>query len=243
MEIGFEAVEANLRAALAVFARAHPEGETRAYPGVAAACSGFDYSMFNTAVLTAPVERESDLEIRIKIAASYYASRKLPWSLWVCRDWLAKPVRGRLEDVCYRNFLHLVVEMPALAAVRLAPPVRALPELRFRPVADARTRAGFTHLMMAVYAIPSQTCRGIYESEKTWARNFAGYVGYLDSEPVTSAAVVSEAGVAGVYAVATLAAHRRKGYGEAAVRHALEQTRIAAGVEATVLESSESGYR
>lgn len=240
--MAFEAIDANLRAALATFARAHPEGATRSYPGVAISCSGFEYSMFNAAVVTEAVENESTLDLRLKIAATYYSSRRLPWSLWICQDWLAKPVRRRLEDVCYRNFLHCVTEMPAMEAERLAPPIRPLPALCIRSVNDSRTRTDFSQIMMTAFAIPSRTCRGIYEAEETWGGSFAGYVGYLDGEPVASTAIVAEAGVAGLYAVATLPGYRRKGYGEAIIRHALEQCRRETGIETTVLQSSESGY-
>ncbi len=244
MAARFEAMEANLHATLAIFSRAQAAGEVRAYPGVAVSCSALDFSMFNSAALTAPVESEAELDVRIKIAAAYYALKQLPWSFWVGKGWLGKQPRRRLEDIFLRNGLHLVVQLPGMAAERLLPPVRPLPAPNCQRVSDERTRAAFTHIMASTFGIPFRMCHEIYESEKTWSGgDFTGYVAYADEEPVATAATLIAAGVAGVYALATLAAHRRKGYGEAVMRYALETARREAGIEATVLESSAPGLR
>ena len=243
MALRFETMEANLRAALEIFSRAQPAGETRAYPGVAVACSALDFSMFNSVVLTGPAESEAELDIRIKIAAAYYAVKRLPWSFWVSQGWLGRQARRKLESVFSRNGLHLVVELPGMAAERLLPPVRPLAALNCQRVSDERTRAAFTYIMAAAFGIPFSLCRAIYEAEKTWTGDFAGYVAYADEEPVATAATLTAAGVAGVYALATLAAYRRRGYGEAVMRHALEAARRETGIEATVLEASAPGLR
>ena len=78
--------------------------------------------------------------------------------------------------------------------------------------------------------------------QSVW-RRFTGYVGYHDEEPVSTAAVVVGAGVAGVYNVATLPGSQGRGYGEAIMRHALEQARRQHGVETTILQSTPAGYR
>jgi len=74
-----------------------------------------------------------------------------------------------------------------------------------------------------------------------WKR-FAAYVGYVNGEPVATAATLLGGGAVGVYNVATLPDHRRHGYGEAVMRHALEQARREHGIECSTLQSTPAGY-
>ncbi len=236
-------MEENLRCALCTFARAKSSGEVRGYPGITVCCSAVNFSMFNSSVLTAPVESASQLDQRIRTAASYYEGRGLPWSFWLCREWVSPGVRGKVSEVMLKNGLHLVVDMPGMEASRLAAPSRPLPELVIRRVGDNPTRADFNHIMAAMFGIPFSISRDVYDSPTTWQGSLTGWIGYLDREPVATAASLVAGGVAGIYAVATVPEHRRKGYAEVVMRHALAQARVASGIEHTVLQSSDQGYR
>lgn len=237
------AIEENLRATLAMFARAKSTGETRAWPGVAVCCSAVEFSMFNATVLTSAVQSVAELDERIGIATAYYASRQLPWSFWVCEGWLGRSVRGKVGDAFYHHRLHLVVDLPGMTANFIAPPTRTLPALEYRRVGDAQTRSAFSHIMSMSFGIPSAISRQIYEAEGTWRGGFTGWIGYLDGAAVTTTATLVAGGVIGVYAVGTLPSRQRSGYGEAVMRHALEQARAESGLERSVLESSDAGFR
>ncbi|MFO0848416.1 MAG: GNAT family N-acetyltransferase [Gemmataceae bacterium] len=66
------------------------------------------------------------------------------------------------------------------------------------------------------------------------------YVGRVGGEAVAAAGLVVGGGVAGVYAVSTRAAHRRRGYGTAMMARLLADAR-AAGLPAAVLQASADG--
>jgi GNAT superfamily N-acetyltransferase len=234
---GFEAVERNLHATLAVFGRAKPGGESRELDGVAVTSSAIQFSMFNSAVLTAPVSNARELDRRIRTARDFFSARGLGWSFWVCQGWMGPGARGVVGDISYRNGLHEVTEMPGMEAAALAPPARNLPKLEFRRVRDAATRSDFGYIMVAGFGLPTWVAREIYESEGTWGDDFTGWVGYAGDVPVTTAATLATGAAVGVYAVGTPPPHRRKGYAEQVVRHALWE----AGAETSVLESSEAG--
>ena len=62
------------------------------------------------------------------------------------------------------------------------------------------------------------------------------YVGYLAGEPVAAAELAEGGGVVGLYNVATLAAHRRRGFGSAVIRRCLLDAR-APGYGTAVLQA------
>jgi ribosomal protein S18 acetylase RimI-like enzyme len=237
----FRAMEENLRATLANFSRAN-SGETREFPGVAVTSSGVQFSMFNSALLTSPVSTPREIEQRIQTAGQFFAARNLPWSFWVCQGWIEQDLRSKVGIVFDRNRMHLVVELPGMAAERIEPPERPLPRLTIRRVSQFDTRADFNHIMSIAFGIPMPISRAVYEAERTWTGDFTGYVAYSEDLPASSAAIVVTGSVAGVYAVGTLPYCQHRGYGEAVMRHALEQVGVANAIECTVLQSSEAGF-
>ena len=128
-----------------------------------------------------------------------------------------------------------------MAAERLRAPCRALPRLEMRQVGDAQSEKAFCDIGAICFNVPSAWFREIFEDPKVWKSGFVGYVGYLNGEPVSTAATVIAAGVVGVYNVATAPLYQRRGYGEALMRHALDQAREQSGIERTVLQSTPQG--
>jgi ribosomal protein S18 acetylase RimI-like enzyme len=92
--------------------------------------------------------------------------------------------------------------------------------------------------MTVAFGLPPPVAREIYESEGTWSGGLTGWLGYRGDVAVTSAATLATGAAVGVYAVGTPPSHRRKGFAEAIVRHALRET---CGTGRSVLESSEAG--
>ncbi|HVX66924.1 MAG TPA: GNAT family N-acetyltransferase [Bryobacteraceae bacterium] len=238
----FEAMEENLRATMAGFGRANRLGETRQLPGVAVTSSEVQFAMFNSALLTSPVANARELNTRVKQAAEFFRARRMPWSFWLCRDWIAQEARGRIASVFDYNRLRLVVEFPGMMAEELRPPSRPLPALAIRRVSEPTTRKDFSLIMSAAFGLPRPVARAIYESECTWSGGFAGYVGYALDMPVCSAATLVTPGATGLYAVGTLPGHRNRGCAEAVMRHALAQAHANGNGGCLVLQSSEAGY-
>lgn len=66
------------------------------------------------------------------------------------------------------------------------------------------------------------------------------YVGYLDGEPVAVSSLVMAAGLAGIYAVATLPEARRRGIGTVMTHHAMAEGRRR-GARHAVLQATDMG--
>jgi len=73
-----------------------------------------------------------------------------------------------------------------------------------RRVADENTRLAFCDVGCTCFHVPLNWFREIFLRGPLWDSDFVGYVGYVDGEPVATAATVMAAGAIGVYNVATL---------------------------------------
>ncbi len=231
----------NLRESFRVLAAGRGRGDVRELRGVSIASAGVTFQMFNAAFLSARVLSEGDLAQRILLASLHFEQRAQEWAYWVCEDYMDARTRKRSRKVFDEHGLRHSVDLPGMVAERLRAPTSPLPRLKIRRVTDTPTRDAFCWIGSSCFNVPLSWFREVFEQESVW-RRFTGYVGYDDDEPVSTAAVVIGAGVAGVYNVATLPGSQRHGYGEAIMRHALEEAHRQHGVETTILQSTPAGY-
>lgn len=238
----FEPIADNLRESFRVIAASRGGGELRELRGVSIASSGVTFQMFNAAFLSAPVPHETELGQRIMLPKVHFNTRGLDWAYWVCEDFLASGTRRRLRPTFEKHGLRHSVDLPGMVADEILPPVRPLPPIDVRRVTSGPTRDAFCSIGSLCFHVPLPWFREVFDSDSVWDR-FAAYVGYVDGEPISTTAVVMGGGVAGVYNVATLPAHQRRGYGEAVMRHAIEAARRDHGVTRTILQSTTAGLR
>ena len=237
----FSNVADNLRESFRVLAGGRETGEVRELRGVSIASAGVTFQMFNAAFLSGPVASDEELTQRILLASLHFETRGLEWAFWICEDWMDERVRKRSRKLFDKHGLRHSVDLPGMVAEKVLPAARPLPRLDVRRVCDSATRDAFCLIGSVCFNVPLSWFREVFEPRGVWER-FAGYVGYLAGEPVSTAAVVIGDGVAGVYNVATLPGHQRRGYGEAVMRHALEAARQEHGVERSILQSTKAGY-
>ena len=238
----FQIVADNLRESFRVIAASRAPGEIRELRGVSIAAAGVTFQMFNAAFLSGSVATDADLAQRIMLASLHFDARGLEWAYWVCEDWLEPRVRRRSRQVFERHGLRHSVDLPGMVAERILPPVKPLPNIEVRRVSDAGTSDAFCSIGSVCFHVPISWFREVLDSDTVW-QGFAGYVGYVDQEPVATTAIVIGGGVTGVYNVATLPGHQRHGYGEAVMREALADTQRRHGVERVILQSTPAGYR
>ena len=237
----FESVAANLRESFRVVAAHRSGGELQEMEGVSIASAGVTFQMFNAAFLSAPVISDQQLDVRAAQAAVHFATRGQRWAYWICHGWLEGRTRRRLQAVLRKRGLFQAVELPGMVAEEVLPPMRELPRIEVRRVSEGPVKDAFCAIGSTCFNVPLGWFCEVFDSPTVWD-DFESYVGYADGEPVSTAATVMGGGVVGVYNVATLAGRRRSGYGEAVMRHALEQARLKHGVSRTILQSTPQGF-
>jgi len=240
--VTFENVADNLRESFRVVAASRSPGEIRELRGVSIASAGVTFQMFNAAFLSMPVVTEAELGQRILLPMLHFNSRGFEWSYWVCEDWMDSRTRRKSRQVFERHGLRHSVDLPGMVAERLAPPVRPLPQLEIRRVGDAATRDAFCAIGSVCFHVPIAWFREVFDNDSVWGP-FAGYVGYKDGEPVSTAAVVMGGSAMGVYNVATFPEQQGRGYGETVMRHALAEAQKVHGIERSILQSTPAGHR
>jgi ribosomal protein S18 acetylase RimI-like enzyme len=238
----FENVAANLRESFRTVAASRAAGENRELRGVSIASAGVTFQMFNAAFLSGPVASDAELAQRILLANTHFEARGLEWAYWVCEDWLSGRTRKHSRRAFESLGLRHSVDLPGMVAERLAPPVRRLPELDVRRVTPGPVRDAFCAIGALCFHVPPAWFNQVFDSDAVWDR-FAGYVAYADEEPVATTAIILGGGAMGVYNVATVPTHQRRGFGEAVMRHALEDARRRSGVERVVLQSTPAGLK
>jgi len=239
----FRVVEGNLRHAMRFFACPGDPAAVTEAPGLILIRSPVDYPVFNAALLSSPVsEAAPDLESRLRAARDHYKGLRLRWSCWVCEDLLEGLVRRRAPDIFLRQGLREIAVHSGMGAEQLRPPRRRMPEMEFRRVHDLATRREFGEIAAVAFDLPLAIARRIYDAEPAWEGDFVAWVGYQDGAPIATAATVVAADAIGVYSVATLPEHRRRGVGEAIMRYAVDQAKRTSGLERTILQSTEAGY-
>jgi len=240
--VTFENVADNLRESFRVVAAGRAKGEVRELPGVSIAAAGVTFQMFNAAFLSAPVLAEAELAQRILLSAAHFNVRGLEWAYWVCEDWIEGRTRRKLRQIFERQGLRHSVDLPGMVTDRVAPPVKPLPAVTVRRVGDTATREAFCAIGSTCFHVPINWFREVFDNRAVWD-HFAAYVAYRDEEPVSTAAIVMGGGAIGVYNVATMPDQQRRGYGEAVMRHALDQARREHGIERSILQSTPAGLR
>jgi len=225
------------------WSRRSRSGEVSRFSGLTAAWMNVTWPACNLTFLSEPVRDEADLESRARAALEHASGRDRGWVFFVCTELLPEDLRPSSLEILSRCGLNQAVELTGMAADRLLPPRRPLPDLDLRRVGDRDTRRAFGEINAAAYGMPVEWGHEALDVEALWGSEAFGVVGYLDGKPVTTSETIALDGILYVALVATLPEHQKKGYAEVAMRHSLTLASAATGFEKTILQASQEGLR
>ena len=208
-------------------------------PGLVLVDSGLPCDTFNFVCRSrlAPAEAPA----AIAGALGHFRAVARPYSWWVGPADRPRDLGARLRD----HGLEAAESELAMAADLAGLPAAAGPAgLEIRRVRLPTELRDFARVNAANWDPPDQQVLRFHEltAQLTLAPGSPQwfYVGYLGGTPVAAAELTIGGGVAGLYGISTLAAHRRHGFGSALTLRPLRDAR-AAGLVTAVLQASAEG--
>lgn len=231
------AIEANLYCLLPAWGK-WPKADVHEEAGMTWCITDLPYALFNGIVRTRLLPETTGRAIKEALARC--RTRGVPASWWTGPSTEPADLGSRLMKSGFNE-----ERMPGMA-IELA-------KLKEEPRSSARLTIQIVRDEVSAREWGIACARGFGEPTverlgETWADLLAyvdpatvvAYLGYLDGQPVATSMLMYGAGVAGIYAVATVPEARRKGIGAAMTRTPLLDAR-SNGYAIGILQASEMG--
>ncbi len=244
-----DALDRNYRLASGEMFAAAERGESFETSDLHCVTCGYPLAEFNWAFLkvagtrperTGERSRESTLEKAIERAAEraerYFGERSFPFRFIVRSDQAAS-CAAMLEA---RGHLRQPKTTPGMAIEPLRKPPSAPASLRIVRVESDASLADFQRTAFSGFGMPVAFGARFLTGRLLDSPESALLVGYVGDEAVATSMLTATGRIAGVYWVATLEAHRRRGYAEALTWAALDAGR-ALGCTIGSLQATELG--
>jgi len=215
--------------------------------GVKASSTGFKIPLLNLALGSDFPKESSEKEIdeEVKAVIEFFATRNVPWYWWMS----AGPSPQNIAQILERH--GLAYDAPPLPAM-----LASLEDERSFPTHNETIRVWRAHSLKDLQAastirriafkFPAGEATTYFEDmpadwldDSSPARLFLA--GEDESKPVSIGAVIEGEGIPGIYVMATLPEHHRKGYGKAILTRLLAEAKSADG-KMIALTASEAGF-
>lgn len=215
--------------------------------GVKASSTGFKIPLLNLALGSDFPKESSEKEIdeEIKVVIGFFTERNIPWYWWMNVD----PTPQNIAQILERH--GLAYDAPPLPAM-----LASLEDKKSFPTYDENIRVwraqsirdlqAASTIRRIAFKFPAGEALTYFEDmpsdwldDSSPARLFLA--GEDESKPVSIGAVIEGEGIPGIYVMATLPEHHRKGYGKAILTRLLAEAK-SAGSKMVALTASKAGF-
>jgi len=231
VDSSLDLIDWNYWQASMIFAATSSQGATLEIQNVCLTDIGHPLAEYNVAFIKRP---EEGLDEAVDAASDFYGAKQHPFRICI----RSENVEACGELLLGRDFAR-VADVPGM---RLAPLTDCSPprDLVVRPADDPATLEDFQTTAFSGFGLPAEAGRLFLTEHLTALPGFLALVGYRDGQPVCTSALYTTADVAGIYWVATLEDHRKRGLGEAITWAAVGRGR-AGGYRVASLQASAMG--
>lgn len=214
--------------------------------GVKASSTGFKIPLLNLALgcgFPAGISAE-EIDKEIQAVIGFFVERNVPWYWWMS----AQPSPENIAQILERH--GLAYDAPPLPAMLASLEERSSPTYdetvcvwRARSLKDLQAASKIRRI---AFKFPDNEAITYFEDMPSdWLDDSSPAQLFLagrdESEPVSIGAVIEGAGIPGVYVMATLPEHHRKGYGKAILTRLLAEAKSAGG-KMIALTASKAGF-
>jgi GNAT superfamily N-acetyltransferase len=221
-----------------IFGRACPGSRVESAAGVDYMFTGLPIAFFNVAVPTGGQLSAAALETAARGAMQWAADTNAPWLFIVTHEALdARVDAAAVLDGC--GFAPLL-PLTGMVAQRIAPLATVPPGLQLEVSEDDGGCTDMIDVNSAAYGMDLSASKPAFGRGSFWADHVC-VLGRAAGAPATSAAVMLAGGHRYVALVATQPGQQKRGFAEAAMRHALSVAADKFGERPTFLHASDAG--
>jgi GNAT superfamily N-acetyltransferase len=210
--------------------------------GLAISWPDTQFPFYNALFLTEQLTDAQLLRDRVEAAATYMRARSTGGIFVVCLDNVSRAAKEAMPMLLAQaNFVE-AMPMTGMAGDILPMARLEHPAIRFKRILNEATIQDLAEINCVSYEVPVETSRSLLKEHTLWHKHAYGFVAYEGDKPISTATAIINQDCLFLFLVATMPEARRKGYGEAVVRHALQTAHEATGIRRTVLHATEAGY-
>lgn len=187
--------------------------------GVATIFGNVPMPFLNISIVERSAANGGEFRKALGVAVARAKAAPHPSLVALCEEWLP----ADWKEIAAEQGLAPMMNLTGMAVERLLPPRRALPNLKFVRVSNDAAARDLAMVNAQAYHMPAEMFECICNLH-LWRSDSCGIVGYADGRAVTAAATFPVAATTYVALVATLPDEHGKGYAEAAMRKAIEES-------------------
>ena len=215
------------------------DSQTEELPGALFLCTPIPLYLFNTVILTG--QDRTAIDAAFKKAADWIADQGRPVLWRVSTTAASEDVRSLLEQLGLESHGRDPAMLADLSSISPMPQIEGF---SIQTVRGGAERYDWAWLTCNAFELDADVCEAMSNCEAGIPESLhidqPRYIGCLDGKAIAVSSLVMAAGLAGVYAVATLPEVRTRGIGTAMTLHAMAEGKRR-GAKSAVLQATEMG--